>query len=411
MTPRKSRYPLMLIINRIGWVLCRALCRCVPGLGRAFNFPLHEAFVGAYANAALEDGEQQIALTAHDLDTVRSILQSAMPNDTGDTSTYPYGYSKARSLLLKIEHCIVLGNSMKVLEASGACILGLTQGQSNQSTITPSILRSRVAPEGSFYTLSCDDDLFQFLANDVLPLLYFLDRHEAEIGALHIVARSKSPPFVWQTLEAISAKYEMVKVLPLSNNERLVDVTALWSSRASDARDWTPTTREEAGVLLQLLSAHYHLPEVTTPTRLLFVSRGDASLRRLKNEAELVADLLDLEFEFFVPKSNDHKSQIEAFRSARIVVAVHGSSLINLLFCQPGTLIIELFPANKTKSAYCWLALKLGLRYRAVVGFSGDEDLAFSVKVPLVIAEIEAELGVHDRSNVSENPSAGVVHP
>jgi len=290
-----------------------------------------------------------------------------------------------------------------VLERSGACILALADAQADQAEIKPSVLKTREAPDGSFYTLTCEGDLFQFFANDILPLLYFLDRHEPQIGALHIVVNSNFPPFVWQTLDAISARYENVKVLSLPNNERLVDVTALWCSRAADAKDWTPTTRGEADVLVQLLSSHHQLPEVTTPKRLLFVSRGDASLRRLKNEAELISELLDFEFEFFVPKSDDHRSQIEAFRSARIIVAVHGAGLINLLFCQPGALVIELFPANQIKSTYCWLALRLGLRYRAVVGFSGDEDLAFSIKVPLVIAEVEAELGVHDQSTVLDN--------
>ena len=409
MAPRRSQPPLMIIMNRIGWGLCRALCRWFPGLGRAFNFPLREAFVGAYANAVLEDSEQPIALAPDGLDTARSILKPAMLNDVGDTSTYPAGCSKVRSLLLKIEHCIVLGNSMKVLEGSGAFILGLAHAQSDQVAIKPSVLKTRDAPEGSFYTLTCGGDLSQFFANDVLPLLYFLDRHEGEIGVLHIVANSNFPPFVWQTLEAISAKYEKVNVLSLANHERLVNVTALWCSRAADARDWTPTTPEEADVLGQLLSAYHQLPAVTAPTRLLFVSRGDAPLMRLKNEAVLITDLLDLDFEYFVPKSNDHRSQIEAFRSARIVVAVHGAALINLLFCQPGTLIIELFPANQIKSTYCWLALRLGLRYRAVVGFSGDEDQAFWVKAPLVIAEVEAELGVDDQSTLSENPPEGPI--
>ena len=113
---------------------------------------------------------------------------------------------------------------------------------------------------------------------------------------------------------------------------------------------------------------------------------------------------------FFVPKSHDHRSQIEAFRSARVVVAVHGASLTNLLFCQPETLILEIFPANQIKSNYCWLALRLGLRYRAVVGFSGDEDQSFSVKAPLVLAEVEAELERHEQSTTSASLPAGAPH-
>ena len=409
MTQRKAQLPLVMILERVGWWLCRTFCLWFPGLGRAFNFPLHECYVGAYADVVLEDSEHQIAFTGPDLDLVRSILQAAMLNDAGDTSAYSSGRSRVRSLLYKIDHCVVLGRSMTVLEKSGAFILGLAEVQSYQTTIKPSILKTRKAPEGSFYPLSCNGDLFQFFANDVLPLLYFLNRYEVEIGVLNVVANANSPPFVWRTLEAISAKYEQVHVISLKNHERLANVTVLWCSRAAEARAWTPVGPEEVGVLRQLLNSYYRLPTETAPSHLLFVSRGDTPLRRLKNEAELITELLDFDFEFFVPKSDDHKSQIEAFRSARIVVAVHGAGLTNLLFCQPGTLVIELFPANKIKSTYCWLAVQLGLRYRAVIGFSGKEDQSFTVKVPLVVAEIEAELGAHASITLPEAPPADTI--
>jgi capsular polysaccharide biosynthesis protein len=125
----------------------------------------------------------------------------------------------------------------------------------------------------------------------------------------------------------------------------------------------------------------------------LFVSRGVAKQGALVNEAGVVAALLDYDFEFLTPRAEDHKTLIEAFGAARIVVAAHGEALTNLLFCQPGTLVIELFASNQIKSDYCWLALRLGLRYRAVKGFQGDAMQAFSVKVHEVMAQVAAELG------------------
>jgi hypothetical protein len=43
--------------------------------------------------------------------------------------------------------------------------------------------------------------------------------------------------------------------------------------------------------------------------------------------------------------------------------------------------------------------MRLGLRYRAVIGFSGDYLQAFSIKIPLVIAEVEAELASEDSAS------------
>jgi len=384
----------------IRWALCRKLSQWMPGLGRAFNFPLKTSFAGDFANAVLEDEEQELAFEPDGLEAARSILLAAMANDAGDTSTYPSGRTRLRSMLFRIDHCVVTGHTMMVMDRSGASVIKLWAGDSNWNEAKPTLLRRRQAPSGTFYTLTCNGHFFHFFANDVIPLLYFLRRHSNEIGPLHIVTKSSYPPFVQQTLSAICSAYKNVTILEIEKTERLVDVSALWLSRYPDTREWMPVTRGEADELGLLLSTHHQLPEATAPEQLLFVSRGNTRLRRLVNEAELMAALMEFDFEFFLPKSNDHGSQIEAFRSARIVVAVHGAALTNLLFCQPGALVIELFPSNHIKSTYCWLAMRLGLRYRAVIGFSGDYLQAFSIKVPLVIAEVEAELEHNDRTTL-----------
>ena len=295
---------------------------------------------------------------------------------------------------------MVIGNTMMVLDRSGGSVVALGAGRSTWNSAKPGLLKRRAAPEGSFFTLTCNGHFFHFFANDVIPLLYFLRRYGPQIGLLHIVMRPDYPPFVHQTLQAICAAHENVRVFVLDKTERLVDAPAIWLSRYPDTREWTPVTRAEADDLRAILAAHHQLPASGEADRLLFASRGSARLRRLINEAELVAELKEFDFEFFVPRADDHRSQIEAFRSARIVVAVHGAALTNLLFCRPGTLVIELFASNHVKSTYCWLAMRLGLRYRPVIGFSGDYLQAFAVKPQEVVALVEAECEDHDRTLV-----------
>jgi len=394
--PRKSPARLMFTSRWIRWALCRKLSQWMPSLGRALNFPLKTSFAGDFANAVLEDEEQELSFEPGDLGEAQRILLPAMANDAGDTSSYPSGRTRLRSLLFRLDHCVVTGHTMMVLDRSGASVMKMWTGDSNWNEAKPTLLRRRQAPSGAFYTLTCNGHFFHFFANDIIPLLYFLRRYGNEIGPLHIVTKAGFPPFIQQTLSAICSAYKNVTILEIEKTERLMDVSALWLWRCADAREWMPVTRGEADELGLLLSTHHQLPVATAPEQLLFVSRGNTRLRRLVNEAELMAALMDFDFEFFLPKSNDHGSQIEAFRSARIVVAVHGAALTNLLFCQPGALVIELFPSNHIKSTYCWLAMRLGLRYRAVIGFSGDYLQAFSIKVPLVIAEVEAELESND---------------
>ena len=370
--------------------LVRVLCHATPGLGRLLNFPRQARFAGDFADVVLEDQIEQLALTPEDLDQARPLLTRAMVHDEGDVSTYPQGRTSLRSMAFRIDHCIVTGHTMMVLDRTGRSVLARADGPAPWGVSMLALLKRRAAPQGCVYVLTCHGGYRDFFARDVLPLLYFLRRYGPQIGPLHIVTRPDFPPFVMETLTAICAAHDSVEILVLAANERLVDAQVLWLSREADASDWTPVTRAEADGIGALLGVPDQPP---VADQLLFVSRGATRLRSLKNEGEVVAALMDYGFDFFVPRSNELKSQIDAFRSARIIVAVHGDALTNLLFCKPGTLVIEMFPLNHIKSDYCWLALQLGLRYRSALGFLGDDWQAFTVKKRDVIAAVEAELG------------------
>ena len=393
MTPRRSQAPLEIVSGWVELLWRQKIFEWFPALARAFNMPLRACFSGEFASVTLEDQIEELAFAPGDLDQAMVVLTPARRNDAGDTSTYPAGRSSLRSLAFRIDHCAIVGHTMMVLDKSGACVLAREPGSVDWARNRPALLKARAAPAGAFYTLTSQGDFASFFTQDVLPLLYFLRKYGPRIGPMQIVARPDEPPFVMETLRAIADAHPQVGVLELDAAGRLEDVAALWLSRTPDARDWAPVTRDEADALGALLRAHHQLPPAAAADRLLFVSRGDAKQGALVNEAGVVAALLDYDFEFLAPRAQDHKILIEAFGAARIVVAAHGEALTNLLFCQPGTLVIELFASNQIKSDYCWLALRLGLRYRAVKGFQGDAMQAFSVKVHEVMAQVEAELG------------------
>ena len=79
-----------------------------------------------------------------------------------------------------------------------------------------------------------------------------------------------------------------------------------------------------------------------------------------------------------------------AFTGADEIVAVHGAGLTNLLFCRPGTRVIEIFPENFVKSTYFWLARQLGLEYHYLIGGSGDYDQCFEAGADRLDALLKA---------------------
>ena len=123
MTPRRSQSPVEILLNWAQRVLRRKVFEWIPALGRALNVPLGASFAGDFADKVLEDRIELVTLAPEDLDEAMIVLRPAMRNDDGDVSTYPQGASRLRSLFLRIDHCIVTGHTMMVLDKSGGRVL------------------------------------------------------------------------------------------------------------------------------------------------------------------------------------------------------------------------------------------------------------------------------------------------
>jgi capsular polysaccharide biosynthesis protein len=79
----------------------------------------------------------------------------------------------------------------------------------------------------------------------------------------------------------------------------------------------------------------------------LFVRRSgasDLSSRTIANEDEVISALEALGFRVIEPGKMSLREQVDAFYQAEVVVSPHGSTLANLLFCRPGTKILDLMP-------------------------------------------------------------------
>jgi hypothetical protein len=118
----------------------------------------------------------------------------------------------------------------------------------------------------------------------------------------------------------------------------------------------------------------WFLPHVSPSTerRRLFVSRAGASYRRVENEQEVFASLADHGFECVELERLGFLDQVRLFAEAEAVVAPHGGGLANLVFCRPGTGVVELFPPTPI-DLYQRVSNAVGLPY-AYVRASGTTD-------------------------------------
>ncbi|HEX6892453.1 MAG TPA: glycosyltransferase family 61 protein, partial [Chryseolinea sp.] len=104
--------------------------------------------------------------------------------------------------------------------------------------------------------------------------------------------------------------------------------------------------------------------EVNKRDKLIYIPRGDAAINRsVLNETELIALLKGYGFETRFLSEMTIRDQAEYFNSAKLVIGAHGSGLTNLVFCEPGTTVVELFPDKYVRHVYYDICNKMGLNY------------------------------------------------
>lgn len=93
--------------------------------------------------------------------------------------------------------------------------------------------------------------------------------------------------------------------------------------------------------------------------RRLFIARKGT--RTIHNFEQVQAFLARYEFETVYLEGKSVLDQILLFQSAQFVVGAHGAGLSNLLFCEPGTKVIEFMPSVELRPFFWLISDKLDL--------------------------------------------------
>lgn len=116
--------------------------------------------------------------------------------------------------------------------------------------------------------------------------------------------------------------------------------------------------------------------------RKIYISRQNAQGRKILNEADIVPILARHGFEIVHAERLNFDEQVRLFASARQVVAIHGAGMSNLVWCPPGTTVLELGSPTHHNECFSTIAANGGLAYdhlfldQAPAG-AGDQDPRF----------------------------------
>jgi capsular polysaccharide biosynthesis protein len=116
--------------------------------------------------------------------------------------------------------------------------------------------------------------------------------------------------------------------------------------------------------------------DVKISGRRIYITRERAGYRRVFNEAEVVEFLRRRGFEIVAFEAMTVVEQATTMAACDVVVAPHGGGLSNLVFCSPGTKVIEIF-SPELVAAYFWkICNQLKLDYYYVLGKGDPATLA-----------------------------------
>jgi capsular polysaccharide biosynthesis protein len=100
--------------------------------------------------------------------------------------------------------------------------------------------------------------------------------------------------------------------------------------------------------------------------RRLYISRSHYG-RSVRNEDDVRRAVTSFGVEVLEDVPSTVSEQIQLFREASLVVSAHGSGLTNLVWCAPGTQVIELLSRSFAQMHIAYLSHVLGLDYRCLI--------------------------------------------
>lgn len=130
----------------------------------------------------------------------------------------------------------------------------------------------------------------------------------------------------------------------------------------------------------------------TAPNR-IYISRSGR--RRVTNESALITLLEKYNFTIIEDKPRSVAEQVAIYKNASFILGPHGASFTNIIWCEPGTHLFELFAADMVVDHFRYLSQLMGMHYSAYYHGLKMRNSRTSLEedVFVSIADLEQSLG------------------
>ena len=248
-------------------------------------------------------------------------------------------------------------------------------------------------------------DEYLLIANSDLPNFghYMLDI----VPLIHLGEKIGAPMLTW-TLRpwqrALIARLEVRPGLIREIKPRAVFLEhAISSNRLSGISSQNAHPQHKEAFSLILTNVRKYSPSSDTPKRIL-VCRSIKNSRNVRNRNKVIEALAALGFVAIQPEKLTFDQQAMVFSQAELIVAEFGAAIANVMFCRPGTKVVEIIAEGQHDPWSAHLCAMLELEYVVLFQRQSEEDLAstprhlkdsefaFEVDVPRLVQTVDVLL-------------------
>jgi Glycosyltransferase 61 len=206
---------------------------------------------------------------------------------------------------------------------------------------------------------------------EVMPKLSTLQRFE-QLSEAPLIVPPVLKPFQTDSL----------KMAGVSDSQLVPFDNTCWEIRNLFFPSMLGPTGSPAPMAVAWLRKKFLRPDTQSSSgpKRIYLTRQDASRRKVLNERELIAFL---EAEGFVTICTGELSfvqQIQLFSNVEVVVAAHGAGSTNMVFASENAVLIELFGDNYINGCFWALTNILGQRHAFLTGPSQWLDYSISLQ-------------------------------
>lgn len=236
----------------------------------------------------------------------------------------------------------------------------------------------------SIATTGADGGFYHFISEAIIKL-HFCRKILTEVDYI-LVPGDKAN---WKENWLLAANINLNKVIWLTNASHFIFDQLIFTNRLIYDQQFTNWS-------VNALKSLYKYEQVNAlkQNRIIWSSRRTANYRNFLWEDKIKKYYPNIEFIDFSKLSSSQTIQI--CKETKFFLGPHGAGFSNLVFCNPNTIVLEIFPSLEFQPLYNRLSNKCNLNHFAIALNYDDENSEIGLKYFIdVFNEIFIEINIH----------------